>query len=80
LSFRGKPVYRLPGEKRFYSRINHQEETLQYTRELLHTLLESINKCEHLADHRQDLNLFFEGKEVLETATKILLEEKEQSL
>jgi methylthioribose-1-phosphate isomerase len=80
MSFRGRPIYSLPGEKKFHSKINHQEETLQSTRELLSALLNSINRCSNFADHKQDLNLFFEGKEVLETATKILLEDKEQAL
>jgi hypothetical protein len=81
MSFRGKPIYRLPSEKKtYYSKINQQEETLDYTRQLLRTLLDSVNRCEHRSDHRADLNLFFESKNLLDTAAKFLAEEKERSL
>jgi hypothetical protein len=79
-SFRGKPIYRLPGKKTYYTQINRQEETLDYTRQLLRTLLDSINRCSNVSDHKQDLNLFFESKDLLDTAAKYLSEEKEELL
>jgi hypothetical protein len=78
-SFRGKYI-RAAREDTYYSKTKTQEETLDYTRELVRTLLNSINRCEHLADHKQDLNLFFESKDLLDTAAKYLSQEKEQSL
>jgi len=79
-SFRGKHISRVVGPDTYYSTHKSQEETLDYTRELVRTLLDSINRCEHLASHKQDLNLFFESKDLLDTAAKFLAEEKVQSL
>jgi hypothetical protein len=79
-SFRGRHINRVVREDTYYSKTKTQEETLDYTRELVRTLLDSINRCSNLADHRADLNLFFESKDLLDTAAKFLAEEKEQSL
>jgi len=79
-SFRGKHIHRVVGGDTYYSSHKDQEETLDLTRELVRTLLNSINRCSNLADHKQDLNLFFESKDLLDTAAKFLAEEKEQSL
>jgi hypothetical protein len=81
LSFRGRKINRVVREYTYYSTHKSQEETLDYTRQLLRTLLDSIRRCEHFSDiHRADLNTFFESKDLLDTAAKYLAEEREQSL
>jgi hypothetical protein len=80
LSFRGRKINRVVREDTYYSTRKSQEDTLDYTRELVCTLLDSIQRCEHRSDHRADLNLFFESKDLLDTAAKYLSEDKEQSL
>jgi hypothetical protein len=72
-SFRGK--YIRVERDTYYSKTKSQEDTIEYTRNLLYILLRTLDHCEHRTEHRKVIHDYIEGKEQELEAARILSEE-----